>query len=651
MKRKFKLISLPMNVIAIIVTFAMLITGTFAWFTDSATSSGNIIKSGNLDVEMYWAEGCENPETTNWVDASTGAIFNYDNWEPGYVEARHIKIANEGTLALKYKVKFIANGEVSELADVIEVYYCDPATQVVDRASLTDEMKIGTLSEVLAGMEETASGNLVAGSNHSITLALKMNENAGNEYQGLSIGTNFAIQLLATQLSSEEDDLGSDYDNEAGFVAPATTVEEFFNAIDAGEDVLLSEQIKIDGDLVNYMAERYTAATFSREARTQVIDSNVSINGNGSTIYRTEEMAGAPMFSVEEGYTLTLSNIVVDGGAVWTGAADTTLQRGTINAGITTSANIVAVGIGAHLVLEEGAILQNNSGANAVALTRNANGSSLTLNGGEIINNTSAAGAIWGGGKIVLNSGKISYNHATSIGGGIRMLDNNAGNTISFTMNGGEMNHNKSNGSGGAIWGGNNAKYYLNGGEMAYNEAGSGGGAIWGGLQEVFYITGDFAMHHNVAGELGNAIRLSHYRWIPVELEMTGGHIYANDANGGCAIYANNNPVVLNGGIVDDVISYNGDDYITVGNTKIDGCLEFNHDGRGDYKILLGETFEGFNFVVEVEDALFPKFMLDPADGYVYTEGDELKLVCLNEGYETYWDADAKVFRLQAKSE
>ncbi len=650
MKRKLKLISLPMNVIAIIITFAMLISGTFAWFTDSATSTGNIIKSGNLDVEMSWADGTENPETASWEDASTGAIFNYDRWEPGYVEARHIKIENVGTLAFKYKVKFIANGEVSKLADVIDVYYCDPATQVADRTALVDEMKIGTLADVIENMGESASGNLVAGANHNITLALKMREDAGNEYQGLSIGTNFSIQLLATQLSSENDDLGNDYDDDASYVTSATTVEEFFNAIDSGEDVLLTEQIAVNDELVNYMSERYAAATFSREVRTQVVDSNVTINGNGSTIYRTEEMAGAPMFSVESGYTLTLSNIVVDGGAVWIGMTDSTLQRGTTNSGISTSANIVSVGIGAHLVLEEGAIIQNNAGANAVSLTRSTNGSSLTLNGGEIINNTSAAGAIWGGGAIVINSGKISNNHATSVGGGIRMLDNNAGNTVSFTMNGGEMNHNKSNGSGGAIWGGNNAKYYLNGGEMAYNEAAAGGGAIWGGHQEVFYITGDFTMHHNVAGELGNAIRLSHYRWIPVELEMTGGHIYANDANGGCAIYANNNPVVLNGGIIDDVISYNGNDYITVGNTKIDGCLEFNHDGRGDYKILLGETFEGFNYVVEVEDALFPEFMLDPADGYVYTEGDELKLVCLNEGYETYWDAEAKVFRLKAKA-
>ena len=91
------------SVVALLVCFTMLLGTTFAWFTDSVTSAGNIIQSGNLDIEMYWAEGTEDPNTTSWTNASTGAIFDYDNWEPGYVEVRHIKIANEGTLALNLK--------------------------------------------------------------------------------------------------------------------------------------------------------------------------------------------------------------------------------------------------------------------------------------------------------------------------------------------------------------------------------------------------------------------------------------------------------------------------------------------------------------------------------------------------------------------
>ena len=108
MKRGFLL-----SALALCMCFALLLGTTFAWFTDSVTSSNNIIASGDLDVTMSWADGKADPAAneTVWKDASEGAIFNYDKWEPGYVEVRHIKIANEGTLALKYKVNIIANGD------------------------------------------------------------------------------------------------------------------------------------------------------------------------------------------------------------------------------------------------------------------------------------------------------------------------------------------------------------------------------------------------------------------------------------------------------------------------------------------------------------------------------------------------------------
>ena len=101
------------SVLALFLCFSMLLGTTYAWFTDSVTSANNIIQSGTLDVEMEWAEGKEIPSSANWKDASTGAIFNYDRWEPGYVEAKHLKITNAGTLALKYQLRILANGVVS----------------------------------------------------------------------------------------------------------------------------------------------------------------------------------------------------------------------------------------------------------------------------------------------------------------------------------------------------------------------------------------------------------------------------------------------------------------------------------------------------------------------------------------------------------
>ena len=70
--------ALLQSIIALILCVAMLAGSTFAWFTDEVVSTGNIIQSGTLDVEMYWANGTEAPDTATWKDASTGAIFNYN---------------------------------------------------------------------------------------------------------------------------------------------------------------------------------------------------------------------------------------------------------------------------------------------------------------------------------------------------------------------------------------------------------------------------------------------------------------------------------------------------------------------------------------------------------------------------------------------
>ena len=63
----------------------------------------------------------------------------------------------------------------------------------------------------------------------------------------------------------------------------------------------------------------------------------------------------------------------------------------------------------------------------------------------------------------------------------------------------------------------------------------------------------------------------------------------------------------------------------------------------------LAETFNGFKFTINESAINFANFNFKPADGYVYTEGDEDKLVCLNDGYSTYWDATTGTFRLQVK--
>lgn len=240
MKKNMTKRALLLSVLSLLLCVSMLVGSTFAWFTDSVTSAGNIIKSGNLDVEMLWADGTKAvpTEDSGWTDASTGAIFNYDLWEPGYTQVRHIKIANVGSLALKYQVSIVANGEVSDLANVIDVYYVDPAVQVADRAALANAPKLGTLTEVLAKLGETGYGELEANKSDTITLAFKMQESAGNEYMNKAIGTDFSVVLMATQLTYESDSFDNQYDNDAqNPVVDIVTVPE-----NNTEDVVLSTE-------------------------------------------------------------------------------------------------------------------------------------------------------------------------------------------------------------------------------------------------------------------------------------------------------------------------------------------------------------------------------------------------------------------------
>ena len=45
--------ALVSSVFALVLCFAMLLGTTYAWFTDSVTSSGNVIQSGTLDVQLF----------------------------------------------------------------------------------------------------------------------------------------------------------------------------------------------------------------------------------------------------------------------------------------------------------------------------------------------------------------------------------------------------------------------------------------------------------------------------------------------------------------------------------------------------------------------------------------------------------------------
>ena len=184
------------SVMALLLCFTMLLGTTFAWFTDTVTSEGNVIKTGNLKVGFLWADGAEDvTATTNWKDATQVKIFDYTNWEPGYAVARHLKVSNNigGTLALKYQMRIVANFTLTSLAEVIDVYSCDA----------NGRTHLGNLKNVIG--EQIFTGSLEVGEESVHTIVLEMNKEAGNEYQGIDLGGQFSVELIATQVAADVD--------------------------------------------------------------------------------------------------------------------------------------------------------------------------------------------------------------------------------------------------------------------------------------------------------------------------------------------------------------------------------------------------------------------------------------------------------------
>lgn len=233
-KRKTAMFAVFSAALCLILCGSMLLNGTFAWFTDSVANNENIIASGILDVEMSYSDSLNG----TYTDASEGTIFDYQLWEPGYTDVKYVKIENKGNLALKYNLQLttdeVATADGVKLSDVIEVYM-GVNTEMTSRSDLTKLTYVGTLAELMADGDGAAYGIMlplsgatdvdlnpvhaaiaVTGS-QTYCIALHMKEEAGNEYQNLSIGSGIAVQLYATQYTWENDSFDNSYDGETNY--------------------------------------------------------------------------------------------------------------------------------------------------------------------------------------------------------------------------------------------------------------------------------------------------------------------------------------------------------------------------------------------------------------------------------------------------
>lgn len=384
------------SILTLALFLSMFIGTTYAWFTDSAGSSDNIIRAGNLDIEMYWSDTLLEADSADWNNVENNgneAIFNYDKWESGYTEVKYIKIVNEGNLALKYMLNIVPSGDAGILADVIDVYYVENPTSVLTRQMINDVVSVGVLSEVFS--KNICDNGILLPANAKersytcgeviVAIALKMQETAGNEYQTLGSSCNFDVQLFATQYTYEEDVFNNNYDTDATYYV--TDTKTLATALANGEDVTLGADIVLTADDVTW---DYNGAT-NKAAHLYIPENaELTLDLNGYTLTNTHVSPTVRHDVIANYGTLTLTdsegsgklisdnnseNVQVSGGFAVCSYGDLNLQNVTID-GNTGSYTIYVDGVGNTLTVDNATV----SGRGALAVYNGAHG---IVNSGE----------------------------------------------------------------------------------------------------------------------------------------------------------------------------------------------------------------------------------------------------------------------------
>ena len=263
-KRSKALISILLVVLCLSVCVGL----TYAYFTDSAKSSGNKIQAGNLKLDLKLYDKVDD----EWISIKNteDPVFNYEKWEPGYVDAKLLKIENLGDLAMQWEAKLVSTEAVSAFANAIEVYVQKSDTEITypaDRAAALAWTKVGTLDQFINTAEKLANGTFTAqGEAYYIGIAFYMPaEITDNTLQGQVLGA-FDIQINATQLAYESDAFDENYDADAtlpngGVTPPEDTGSE---SVEPTDPELFTWQPNDDG-------ASYTVTGFAGESVANVV--------------------------------------------------------------------------------------------------------------------------------------------------------------------------------------------------------------------------------------------------------------------------------------------------------------------------------------------------------------------------------------------
>ena len=336
----------------LVMCVVMLVGTTFAWFTDTASTGVNKIVAGNLKVDIVDADN-----TNTSLDKGTLKFIQAVNesevrlvedvlWEPGATFfTQGFKIANNGNLALKYKV--VVSGITGDTG-LLKVMKFDVVSAMTKTGSEVNfDTTPGQLLPSAAGTPSV--------SDTTYYLRGHMDENAGNEYKNMTL-TGISVTVYATQLNSEFDSFGNDYDKDADYSADVWdgTSGDLTTVTNEATKTVTVDSGKVLAALAKAVNEGndYTGYTIK-------LTKNLDLNGNEWTPIGQKNGNKFKGTFDGQGYTVTGLKIsekkaaAFDGYVAFFGATDSaTIKNLTVAGSVTGNDAAGIVGKGVNTTLE-----------------------------------------------------------------------------------------------------------------------------------------------------------------------------------------------------------------------------------------------------------------------------------------------------------
>lgn len=175
-------------IVLLVAIFAFAIGyGTYAWFTDKATSSNNVFQTGTLDIG-------------GTLDGTTAlATLDLQNLYPGSQGSRNgvIAVKNYGTLDLKYKVSSEYASGSTELFNKLKV-------------RITKGQGDSIYDGALSGLNGyIVNENMAPNTQEDLTFVVTMDDDADDTYQNKEVKVNIVFD--ATQNNNSQANWANTY--------------------------------------------------------------------------------------------------------------------------------------------------------------------------------------------------------------------------------------------------------------------------------------------------------------------------------------------------------------------------------------------------------------------------------------------------------